>query len=246
MPSTEYFAAINGTKLWFAESGAGKPVLLLPGGPGCCDYLGSVAAQIDTEAHVYRMEPRGCGRSHPAGPYDVATTLADMEALRVHLGHERWIVGGHSQGAFFALAYALAYPERSEAILYLAGAGMQKDRNWSKAYHQGKDAGLESEIAWDYPPNMEVNRIGNMSTALYIQQPDLWRNIADLTVPMLAISGEKDIRPVWPVQQIARLMPNARLEMLPDAPHDFWLTHPEAVGALLRPFLREVALKIHE
>jgi proline iminopeptidase len=241
MPQTELFAEINGATLWIAESGAGKPVLLLPGGPGCCDYLGPVAAQIEGGAHVYRMEPRGCGRSDPAGPFDVETTLDDIEALRVHLGHERWIVGGHSQGAFFALAYALAHPERTEAILYLAGAGMQKDRNWSAAYHAGKDAGKEPEIAWDYPPNMEVNRIGNASTALYIQRPDLWREIADLDVPMLAISGENDIRPVWPVEQIVRLMPNARLEILPGALHDFWLTHPEEVGALLRPFLHDLA-----
>jgi proline iminopeptidase len=188
------------------------------------------------------MEPRGCGRSHPDGPYDVATTLADMEALRVHLGHERWIVGGHSHGAFHALAYALAFPERTGAILYLAGAGMQKDREWSKAYHAGKDAGLEPEIAWDYPPNMEVNRIGNMSAAIYIQRPDLWREIADMDVPLLAVSGEKDIRPVWPVEQIVRLMPNARHEVIPGAPHDFWLTHADELGVLLRGFLADFQL----
>jgi len=240
MPEKEHFARINGTTLRIAESGAGPPVLLLPGGPGCCDYLAPVAAQIDTMTHVYRMEPRGCGKSDANGPFDVATTLTDMDALRVQLGIERWIVGGHSHGAFFALAYALAHPERTVAILYLAGAGMQKDRNWSKAYHEGKDAGREQAIEWEYPANMIVNREGNQSAALYIQRPDLWRDISRLDIPMLAISGEKDIRPSWPVEQIVRLMPDARHVILTGAPHDFWLTHPGELGTLLRPFLQEI------
>lgn len=239
----ELVVAVNNTTLWVGESGSGHPVLLIPGGAGCRDYLEPVASRIDSMTHVHRVEPRGCGRSSPDGPFDVETTLADLEALRVELGHERWIVGGHSHGAFYALAYALAHPDRTDAILYLAGTGMQNDREWSKAYHEGKDKGLEPEIEWEYPYNMEVNRVGNASARQYIQRPDLWRNIADLPVPLLAVSGELDIRPVWPVEQIVHLMPNARLEIIPGAGHDFWLTHPDELGHLLRDFVSTLAIR---
>src|SRR5438046_1868761 len=80
----ERIVAVNGTELWVTELGSGPPMILCHGGPGCCDYLGPVAEMVDDRVHVYRFEPRGCGRSAIDGPYDLATSLADLEALRVH------------------------------------------------------------------------------------------------------------------------------------------------------------------
>src|SRR5262249_15994615 len=142
----EQIVVINGTSLWLTESGAGRPVMLLSGGPGDCDYLEPVAAMIDDLAQVYRFEPTGCGRSSPDGPYDLATQLSDLDAIRQFLGHERWIVGGHSWGAFFALAYAVEFPERAEAIIYLSGNGVQNDRDWFTAYREARDAGQDQDL----------------------------------------------------------------------------------------------------
>jgi proline iminopeptidase len=54
---------VNDTELWAADSEVGYPVLLTPGGPGCCNYLGPVSALIEGAARVIRWEPRGCGQS---------------------------------------------------------------------------------------------------------------------------------------------------------------------------------------
>ncbi|MGH2535439.1 MAG: alpha/beta fold hydrolase [Thermomicrobiales bacterium] len=187
--------AVNGTDLWVAEQGMGYPLILCAGGPGCCDYLGPVAAMVDDLVRVYRFESRGCGRSAVDGPYDLATSLADLDALRVHWGHVRWVVGGHSWGAFLALAYALEYPERTTALVYLSGAGVQNDRGWHAAYKAGREAGREQDPPMAYPDNREVNRAGNASTREYIVQPTLLRRLAECTVPMLAVYGSEDIRP---------------------------------------------------
>ena len=121
----ERMVAVDGAELWVTEQGAGEPLILCTGGPGSCDYLGPVAAMIDDLVRVIRFEPRGCGRSTTGGPYDVATCLADLEALRRHFGYERWMIGGHSWGAFLALAYAFGYREWVTALLYLSGGGVQ-------------------------------------------------------------------------------------------------------------------------
>jgi proline iminopeptidase len=212
-------------------------MILCNGGPGCCDYLGPVAEMVDDLVHVYRFEPRGCGRSAMGGPYDLATSLADLEALRVHFGHDSWIVGGHSWGAFLALAYSLEYPGRAEKIVYLSGSGIQNDREWHAAYLAGRDAGLELEPDFAYPVNRDVNRVGNASTRAYIKDPTLFRRIAELDVSLLAISGSEDIRPNWPVQQLVNLMPNSRFELLDGAPHDLWLTHSNELQSLVRDFV---------
>lgn len=237
---TEGWITVNGVELWAAESGAGHPVLLCPGGPGCCDYLGPVAAMIDDMTRVIRFEPRGCGQSDLTGPYDVATTLADMDAIREAMGIERWVVGGHSAGAFLSLAYALEFPDRVTGILYLAGAGVQNDRNWHLAYHDALDTAGEWQPEFAFPQNMDVNREGNESAREYCRDPFLLRRLADLEAPMLAVSGGEDIRPSWPVEQIVHLIPNAGIVVLPEAAHYLWLTHADTLGVVMRGFLKPI------
>jgi proline iminopeptidase len=49
-------------------------------------------------------------------------TLADdVEALRVHLGVDRWAVLGHSVHVQIALAYARKYPDRTSHLVMVAG-----------------------------------------------------------------------------------------------------------------------------
>lgn len=232
---TEQLIDLNGARLHLAQSGAGRPVLLLPGGAGTSDYLEPVAHQLHDDATVYRLEPRGCGESTRDGRYDLATTLADLEALRTYLGIDRWVVGGHSHGAFYALAYALTHPDRTEGILYLAGVGLQSDRSWSAAYDAGLAAGLDREVPEGmYSFNQEPNTVANAEFKAYVRQPSLWRDISQLDRPLRAVSGEADIRPIWPVEQLVATLPDAQLEVIPGAPHDFWYTHPAELGEILR------------
>jgi proline iminopeptidase len=231
---------INGVELWAADSEVGYPVFLTPGGPGCCDYLGPVSALLEDAARVIRWEPRGCGRSAQGGPYDLMTTLADMDAIRASFGFERWIVGGHSHGAFLALAYALEYPERVDGIISLAGTGVHNDRHWSTQYHSAKDTVGEPEPDFAYPHNMAVNRVGVDSARAYCRDPLLLNRLSMLEVPMLAVGGGQDIRPSWPMEQVANLMPDAGWVLLPEASHYLWLTHADALGSVIRGFLQSV------
>lgn len=233
----EGFLTIDGVSLRAREQGGGDPVLLTPGGPGCCDYLGPVAEMMQGNTRVIRWEPRGCGESDQVGPYDVETTLADMDRIRQQYGFDNWIVGGHSQGAFYSLAYALAYPEHTRAVIYLAGRGVLRDRAWHIDYADRRD--LEGELEPDYafPHNMEVNREGAASEAEWSRNPRLLKQLSQLDVPLMAIQGGKDIRPGWPAEQLVNLLPNASMVTLPDAGHALWLTHAETVKTMLNAFL---------
>jgi proline iminopeptidase len=211
--------------------------MLSSGGPGCCDYLEPIAAMIDDRARVYRWEPRGCGRSSADGPFDLETTLRDVDGLRATLGHERWIAGGHSWGATLALIQALAYPQRTRAAIMIASGGLQNDRSWSEAYRAGRDAGRDQVPPMVYPPNLEVNRALNESVRAYIHRPRLWREVADLDVPVLIVDGSEDIRPSWLNEQIAALLPNSEYHGIDGASHCPWLTHADGLRDLLQGFL---------
>ena len=237
----EQFVNSAGARLWTISAGTGIPIVLCNGGPGCCDYLAPVAAMLDDIVHVIRFEGRGCGRSDPLPPYTIETCLADLEAVRQHYGIERWIVGGHSAGADLVLAYALAYPERVLGFICISGGRIHNDREWHRIYSERRDQGLEILPAFDYPPNLEVNAQVNHSWRAYIQRPSLLKEIAHLDRPALFLYGDQDIRPSWPVEQVAQLLPNASFQMIEGADHHIWVTHAEAMRAPLRDFVQQLA-----
>ena len=128
--------ADDGVPLWVERtgSGAGVPLVLCHGGPGLWDNLGPLAGLLDHEREVIRWDQRGCGRSGGAdGPFSLARSLEDLEAVRRHFGFERWIVGGHSWGASLALRAVLAEPSRAAGLVYLSGTGL--GRSWRASYH---------------------------------------------------------------------------------------------------------------
>lgn len=109
--------------IYWEESGnpAGKPVVFLHGGPGG----GTDPKQrrfFDPDRYrIVLFDQRGCGKSTPHACLEDNTTwtlVSDIEALRRHLGIERWQVFGGSWGSTLALAYAQAHPDRvSELVL---------------------------------------------------------------------------------------------------------------------------------
>lgn len=112
-----YLEVSDGHRLWWEESGTpnGLPVVFLHGGPGAgC----SPAYRRFFDPATYRIilfDQRGSGRSKPYASTqanDTAKLVADIEALRDHLGVEQWLVFGGSWGSTLALAYGETHPER--------------------------------------------------------------------------------------------------------------------------------------
>ncbi len=99
----------------------GKPAVFLHGGPGGGTDAGMRRFFDPKRYRIVLFDQRGCGASRPQAELRENTTwdlVADIEALRAHLGIERWLVFGGSWGSTLALAYAERHPERvSELVL---------------------------------------------------------------------------------------------------------------------------------
>ncbi|MGB0843121.1 MAG: prolyl aminopeptidase [Alphaproteobacteria bacterium] len=123
-------------KIYYELSGNpnGLNAVFLHGGPG-----GSVSPSsrrfFSSEAYnLCLFDQRGCGKSEPFCQTQNNTTqdlINDIEALRSHLGIEKWLVFGGSWGSTLALAYAQSHPDRVLGLV-LRGLflGTQSEIDW--------------------------------------------------------------------------------------------------------------------
>ncbi|MEX8057419.1 alpha/beta fold hydrolase [Microbacterium sp. 16-032] len=121
----------DGARVYWETSGnpRGRPALYLHGGPGGGLGAGGYRRRFDPDLHlIVGIDQRGCGRSEPWAADDLSSLrhqtmddlLADIEAVRTHLGVDRWLLHGVSWGSTLALAYALEHPGRVTEIVNLA------------------------------------------------------------------------------------------------------------------------------
>lgn len=103
----------------------GIPALVVHGGPGSGCTPGNRVFFDPLRYRLVLFDQRGCGRSRPLA-CDPATDLstnttqhliADMEALRSHLGIERWLLSGASWGVTLSLAYAQSHSRQVSAMV---------------------------------------------------------------------------------------------------------------------------------
>jgi proline iminopeptidase len=121
---------------------AGRPVLIVHGGPGS-GRPGNAQKLFNHDVfRIVLFDQRGCGNSVPSAADPSAdvthnTTehlLADMEALREHLGVKRWLLYGGSWASTLILAYAERHPDRVSGII-LVGVTMTRPREIDWLYH---------------------------------------------------------------------------------------------------------------
>ncbi len=137
--------------LHYEECGnpAGKPVVLLHGGPGggCSPKMRRF--HDPARYRIVLFDQRGSGRSTPHADLVDNTTwdlVADIDRLREHLGIARWQVFGGSWGSTLALAYAQKHPA---AVTELVLRGIFLLRRWELEWFYQEGTSRLFPDAWD-------------------------------------------------------------------------------------------------
>lgn len=197
----EGMAPAQGVELYFHAYGEGPPVLILNGGPGISSRhfkpLAERIAALDGGRRAILFDQRGTGHSDLDTVDETTVTVelmvADIEALRRHLGLESWIVMGHSWGGMYAMAYAVAHPDRVEGLILSASGGSNLE--WLDYVGANLQSRLGPErrerfLHWSDPDQVaedpekaNLERVRAMAAA-YVYDPDnIPAVVAALTAP---------------------------------------------------------------
>jgi pimeloyl-ACP methyl ester carboxylesterase len=200
---------------------------------------------------------RGHGRT-ALGDADATLEQFANDVIRLadHLGHEKFILAGHSMGGYIALALAEAYPERL-AGLAMVTSNARADSPEKREGRLGDAKSVltegtkriantliqrlmpEGELAQPDEHLCEVvlnslpEGFANVLTAI-ANRPNRLAVIQSLLSPVLAIAGDKDqILPVEVALEPADHARQGRKVFLPGVGHMPMIEVPLTLGALL-------------
>jgi 3-oxoadipate enol-lactonase len=241
------------------------PLVLLRGLGRTVRHWGKLLDLLGDRLRVVVLDNRGVGRSSaPLPPYDTAEMAGDVLAVLDHAGIERASVFGLSLGGMIAQRVALLRPERvSRLVLGCTRAGGRTGRGTSRAtlLRLGAALALPEPLALAHtasvvlsPAFLESNpdvvagwqriareqptrRRGYLGQIGAAARHDASRELAGLRIPTLVVSGDADrLIDVENSRHLARVIPGARLEILPGAGHDLPIERPRELAALLTEF----------
>jgi proline iminopeptidase len=119
-----HHVVIDDTRLFVVERGAGTPIIVLHGGPGLdhhefADYLDPLAER----SRLILVDQRSQGRSDPTPEHTwtLERMAQDVIMLARAMELDRYVVLGHSYGAFVAMQNAVDYPGQAIATIVSCG-----------------------------------------------------------------------------------------------------------------------------
>lgn len=218
------------------------PVVLVHGLAVSHRYLTPLAVALAETHPVYVPDLPGFGLTeHPHGAYDVRQHAAHLAAWLAAYRLPPVCLLGHSFGAEVAAALAATHPEAVRALV-LAGptadpAGRSRRTQFGRwLVDTLRESPLQAPILLRDVWNARPWRV--LATLSHSVHNTIEADLVRITAPTLVVSGARD--PVAPADwraQVARLVPDADLVVVPSAAHNVATTAPTAVADAIRQFL---------
>ena len=221
-------------KLYFAEKGAGEPILFLHGNGESGEYF---VNQIDVFAekyHVYAVDTRGHGRT-PRGeaPFTISQFADDLKGFMDEHGLERAHILGFSDGGNIALQFAIRYPERVNKLI-LNGANLdpsgvkKEDQDWIEEKYR--------EYVLHENESPEIKRKAELF-GLMVNDPHIpEKDLEKVTAKTLVIAGTDDMIREEHTRRISAGIPDSKLVFV-EGDHFIAAKNPEAFNREVLEFL---------
>jgi 3-oxoadipate enol-lactonase len=258
------FAEVNGQRIRFDDSGGDGPPVILS--HGFLMDREMFAAQVDALAPEFRVitwDERGFGETEFDGqPFSFWDSARDCLDLLDHLGIDRAVLGGMSQGGFLSLRAALLAPERVRALVLIDTQAGREDPERLPDYRQMQQAWLEAgpgdepaqTIAnliigdpvlneawiakWRELPRESMRAPGDC----LLERDEISDRLGEISCPAVVFHGTADQSiETEKAEELCRGLSGCTgVVRVEGAPHAANLTHPDQVNGPLLEFLRSL------
>jgi 3-oxoadipate enol-lactonase len=259
-------STINGIEISFIDRGAGAALLFVHGFPLDHSMWNGQIESLSAGHRVIAPDLRGFGQS--SLDQDVVTMSQfadDLSALLDFLGIDEVTFCGLSMGGYIAWEFWRKYARRLRALILCdtraAGDAPEAAANRlvvaEKVLREGSGTVADAMLPRLFHPitlqkqphliqSTRQVMLGNKPRAIaaaargMAQRADFTAELHRIGCPALIIVGENDvISPVAEMQAISKAIPNAELQIIPQAGHMAPLEQPQAVNAAIERFLRK-------
>lgn len=225
-------APVNGIRMYYEVHGTagGPPLVLLPGGGSTLDStFGRVIPLFARRRTVVALDEQAHGRtSDRDAPVAFTTSADDVAALLTVLGIPRADLFGFSNGASVALQVAIRHPEIVRKLIF-ASAMTRRDGAWPELWEFIDKADIASMPQALKDAFLAVNPDPAKLKLMHDKDARRMQTFADvpdadvhaIRAPTLVLAGDRDVvRPEHAVE-VSRLIPDARLLILPAGHGDY-------------------------
>lgn len=224
---------VNDIRIWYAEYGSGRPVMLLHGGLANANYWGDlVPFLVAHHRRVIVMDSRGHGRStRSAAPFGYDLMASDALMLLDRLGLRKVDLVGWSDGGIIGLDLAMHDPARIDHLFAFGAnadpSGLRKDFDRTAVFGGFIRRSRDEYRALSPTPDQYdgfVRQIADM----WQTEPHWTRaDLAAITVPTTIADGDHDEAILQAHDRfMAQAIPAARLVILPGVSHFAMLQAP--------------------
>ena len=253
--------AHDGTALAHQCQGTGHPLVLLAGQANDHHWWDGVREDFHPAHSTITVDYRGTGGSgKPDEPYSTRGFAADVVAVLDELGVERADVYGTSMGGRVAQWLAALHPGRvRRLVLGCTSPGgphaTERDADVRRALAQPDPGAARQALvelmftpSWPAEDPRTDQVLGDPDMPAHAKrrhlvasnEHDAWEVLPRITAPTLVLHGEQDrLTPPDNAPLLAERIPDARLHLLPDARHAYFLQRRPSATDLVRDFLAE-------
>ncbi|OCJ00378.1 3-oxoadipate enol-lactonase [Rhizobium sp. AC27/96] len=257
------FARINDITIHYQIIGgpADKPVLVFANSLGTDFRIWrDVIVRLAGDFPIVLYDKRGHGLSDLGQmPYSIEDHATDLAGLLDFLSVKDAVICGLSVGGLIAQSLYQRRPDLVRALVLCDTAHkIGTADSWNARIAQVEASGIESIVdvvmerwftpAFRRPENIAFAGYCNMlirqpaagyaATCAALRDADLTEAASKIAVPTICIVGDQDgSTPPDLVLSMARLIPNARYEMIKDAGHIPCVEQPEALTEVIRAFI---------
>lgn len=249
----------DGINIHYEVHGAGPAVLLSHGYSATSEMWRGQIEPFSRSHKLIVWDMRGHGKSdYPEDPtaYSETATVSDRAAILDAVGEQRAVIGGLSLGGYMSLAFHLAHPERTRALLIIdTGPGYKNDvarHEWNESaertavrYESRGVEGLGSgSVEMRTAQHRDVTGLVRAARGMLAQRDSrVINSLAAIAVPTLVVVGSEDKPFLAASDYMATKIRGAAKVVIPGAGHAANIDQPEAFNAAVLTFLDQVGVR---